>query len=67
MPLRVASFLVTISLGPSSLIRTTMPGRALSERQKKQKAREMIKERTEKAVLAYLAEQQKEPCLCKGL
>lgn len=44
-----------------------MPGRALSERQKKQKAREIIKERTEKAVLAYLAEQQKEPCLRKGL
>ena len=27
----------------------------------------MIKERTEKVVLTYLAEQQKEPCLHKGL
>ena len=67
VPLQFASFLLTISLGPSSLIYTTMPGCTLSEHQKKQKACEMIKERSEKAVLAYLAEQQKEPCLCKGL
>ena len=44
-----------------------MPGRALSECQKKQKAREIIKGRTAKAVLAYLVEQQKEPSLRRGL
>ena len=44
-----------------------MPGRALSECQKKQKACEIIKGRTAKAVIAYLAEQQKEPSLHRGL
>lgn len=44
-----------------------MPGHALSNRQKKMKVREAIKEKLAKAVEAYCAELLKDPKVQKGL
>lgn len=59
--------LTTVASVQTYRIRSTMPRRALSDRQKKMKIRKAVQERLAKAVEAYRAELQKEPNLRKGL